>query len=324
MMFRKKDNRRKQHKDRSGKQKLMVLAGWLLCMAFFGAGGFIVLDTSGKYNLKNQTAGYVAQQGNAVQAVPVMAGKQAVLQDGSVSHKGQGYSYNEDILTFLAMGISEENRADALFLLVLDSHEKSMRLIPIDCNTMTEVDVYDRQGNRTGVMTAQIGTQYGYGDGGRASCEYQVKAVQNLLGGIPVNGYLAVDMNAVPEVAALTEGTDLEIPEDLSTESRLARQTYLLTEFISRGKQLAREDFTVPVRIYNELSGQAVTDITVDEVAYLATVAGTYQFDAGQVITIPGRGINGNEDTDSGYDEFYVDEEALYRLVLDVFYETGD
>lgn len=346
----------------------MVLCGYFLCAAVFVTGGFAVLRISGKYNLKKQTAGYAPGR-NAVQASSVMLDESSIRQDGRITYEGQDYRYNEDILTFLFMGIDKERgtevsgghvsggQADALFLLVLNPHEEAMKLIPINCSTMAAIDVYDEQGAHEGIITAQIGIQHGFGDGGKASCEHQVEAVRNLFHGIPISGYLAVEMDVIPGVITLIDGIDLEVLEDvrngrheviltqgeyvhmdgeqvqwyvrdggsgagLSAGSRLARQTQFLTEFIGKVKRLTGKDFTLPVRIYHEIAGGAVTDISADEVAYLATVAGGYHFDAGEVVMIPGKNVSG-EESPGGCDEFYADGDGLYGIIVDIFYEPA-
>lgn len=352
-------------------RKLIILSGWFLCVVAFVTGGFTVLSISGKYNLKKQTVSYAASKKKAIEAVAAVSDDGSVRQEGFVRYEGHNFSYNEDILTFLFMGIDKENRteavggyaeggqADALFLLVLNPHEEAMKLIPVNRSTMTAINIYDEQGNREDTITAQICIQHGFGDGGQVSCEYQVEAVRNLFYGIPINGYLAVDMDVIPKVITLIDGIDLEVLEDvrngrheviltqgeyvhmdgeqvywyvrdrnnsaeLSADSRLARQRQFLTEFISKVKGLTRRDFLLPVRIYHKIADGAVTDISADEVAYLATVAGGYQFDAGQVVTIPGKSVSGEENPDSDYDEFYVDEDGLYGMILDIFYEPVD
>ena len=101
----------------------------------------------------------------------------------------------------------------------------------------------------------------------------------------------------------------------ISAEERLEKQSMVLAELILQGKNLVREDFTIPIRIYNQISGNAVTNITADEVAYLAATAGGYHFDAGQIAVIPGESIN---------DEFYVDQARFHEMVTDIFYEPVD
>ncbi len=189
---------------------------------------------------------------------------------------------------------------------------------------MTEVDVYDAQGNYKNTVTAQVCVQYGFGDGGRESCEYQIEAVSNLFYGIPIHGYLAVDMGAVPAVTELIGGIDLRALADVRNGDREVIQRQFVTALIDKVRRMTKEDLTVPIKIYNSISDRAVTDITVDEVTYLTAIAGGYHFSESRVITVPGRSISGEESRDSGLDEFYVDETALYELILDVFYEPAD
>lgn len=349
----------------------MVVYGWFICVAAFVFGGATVLSISGKYNLKRQVVSYAVRTENDVQAVLAELDEENALQEGWTKTDGTAYHYDDDILTFLIMGINWENgtgssagymdggKADTLFLLVLDPHEEMIKVIPINRSTMTEVNIYNEQGIREDTVMEQICNQYGYGDGGKLSCDYQVDAVSNLFCGIPIHGYLAVDMEAVCDVVELIDGVDLEVLEnvwngqqelilkqgeqahldgeqaywyvsdegdakELNAGGRLERQKQFLTELIMKVRKKMKRDFTLSVRIYNEISDRTVTDITTDEVAYLAMTAGGYHFDAGQVITVPGRSVSGNNSGDSAYDEFYVDKKALYELVLDVFYEPAE
>lgn len=368
MKAREKENSKTGQGKGQGMRKLMVLSGYFLCAAIFLTGGFLVLRISGKYNLRKQTVSYAMNKENGAQASSMTLTESNIRQDGLITYQGQDYRYNDDILTFLFMGIDKESKveasegygkggqADALFLLVLDPHEEVMKLIPINCNTMTAMDTFDEMGAREDTITTRIGTQYGLGDGGKASCEYQVEAVRNLFYGIPINGYLAVNMDVIPGVITLIDGIDLEVLEDvrngrreviltqgehvhmdgeqvhwyvrdrggstgLSADSRLARQTQFLTEFIGKVKRLTGKDLTLPVRIYHEIADDVVTDVSADEVAYLATFAGGYSFDEGQIFMVPGKSVSGEEDPDSGCDKFYAREDELYGMVIDIFYE---
>ncbi len=117
---------------------------------------------------------------------------------------------------------------------------------------------------------------------------------------------------------------DRDSSAELSAGGRADRQRQFVTALIDKVRRMTKEDLTVPIKIYNSISDRAVTDITVDEVTYLTAIAGGYHFSESRVITVPGRSISGEESRDSGLDEFYVDETALYELILDVFYEPAD
>lgn len=130
-------------------------------------------------------------------------------QNGWVKYKNQIYAYNEDILTFLFMGIDKQDetvqempegtdggQADALFLLVLNPRKKEMDLIGINRNTMTQIDMYSDTGAYIDTITAQICVQHGFGNGMEESCVYQKEAVSRLFYGLPIHGYAAVNYSA--------------------------------------------------------------------------------------------------------------------------------
>ena len=68
--------------------------------------------------------------------------------------------------------------------------------------------------------------------------------------------------------------------------------------------------------LYNAVSPQMVTDISLDEAAYLASLLPGYRFDEKDFYLMEGETVMGEE-----FEEFYPDEDALYKLILDVFYE---
>ncbi|HBA69954.1 MAG TPA: hypothetical protein DCZ40_11450 [Lachnospiraceae bacterium] len=331
MRNREKGNGNKQQKAKQREQRLMAIGGGLLCAAAFGIGSLTVLGVSGKYNLERHTENYAAETMQSVQNIPVMSVKTEEQQKGQIGYEGHNYRYNDDILTFLFMGIEKESngepvkeaqnggRAAALFLLVLNSHQQTITVLPVNCGTMIDIDVYDEQGIREGMITAPVAIQHQFGDGGKKSCEYQVKAVSRLFYGIPVHGYLAVDMDGVLTVSDMLGGMDLNVLKDIRAGKRSP-----LEEFVNRAREMTKKDISLLIKIFNKISDRAVTDITVDEMAYVAVNTGGYHFDAGRIIAVPGKSIGQADNAGGGDDEFYADESALYQLVLDIFYEPAD
>ena len=59
-----------------------------------------------------------------------------------------------------------------------------------------------------------------------------------------------------------------------------------------------------------------VTDIDITKFTYLAYEALGYNFDISHLYTMQGETLMGDK-----YEEFYVDDDALYQLIIDVFYE---
>ncbi|MCM1101499.1 MAG: LCP family protein [Clostridium sp.] len=280
-------------------------------------------------------------------------------QEGDVRYEGVHYRYNSDILTFLFLGIdkmsevkaTEEGdqggQSDAIFLLVLDPHSKKATVIGIPRDTMAEIDVYSPGGNFLGTTTAQITLQHGYGDGAQTSCERSKKAVSKLLYDMPIHGYCAINMGAISLINDAVGGVEVTALEDVvnsnikkgqtirlqgqqayqyvhnrdtnSAESafrRLDRQKQYLSAYASTALSAMKKDITLPVTLYSTISKYMVTDITIDEVSYLATQVSDYSFDGDSICSLQGEVVKGEV-----YEEFYVDEDALYELILKVFYE---
>uniref|UniRef100_UPI0040571497 LCP family protein n=1 Tax=Acetatifactor sp. TaxID=1872090 RepID=UPI0040571497 len=290
-----------------------------------------------------------------------------VWQEGDVRYNGIIYRYNEEILTFLFMGIDkmtevkpvkggiDGGQADAIFLLVLNPDTKEASVIGIPRDTMTAVEVYSEEGKYRGTDIRQLCLQHGYGDGAELSCERSVTAVSKLFYNLPIHGYCAINMGAIPlindavggvELIALEnvyleekknsisfdvkegeelhlEGTDAyaylrgrDMQEAYSAAGRLERQKQYLTAYADKALQEMKSDITLPVTLYKTLSKYMVTDVTVDEVSYLATQVADYHFSDDNMYS-----LKGEIDSDGRYEEFYVDETALYELILNVFYE---
>ena len=101
-----------------------------------------------------------------------------------------------------------------------------------------------------------------------------------------------------------------------SADMRLARQKQYLSEFINAAKKAARENISVILELYQAVMPQMVTDISLDEVAYLAPMLVNYRFDDDGFYTMEGETVEGE-----AFEEFYADETALYEMILEVFYE---
>lgn len=282
-------------------------------------------------------------------------------QEGDIRYNGIHYRYNEDILTFLFLGIDRMEEAgpaaegeyggqsDALFLLVLNPHSRKISVIGIPRDTMTELEVYEKDGRYIGTAQGQITLQHAYGDGAELSCERSVEAVSRLFYGLPVHGYCAINMGAVPVLNDAVGGIRLYSLEDMqltdykikageevlleglnaydyvhnrdvsdfnSAGDRLQRQVQYLEAYAAAALGKIKEDLTFPVSLYGKLEKYMVTDISVDEVSYLALQAAGYSFDREDMCTLKGETVMGER-----FEEFYVDETALYELILEVFYE---
>lgn len=347
----------------------------IVILALAGVLAFVGLRISGRNKLNSGNEGMIpelnlselADAPPQPSAVPETfasgtAQTQDNWQEGDVRYQGVHYRYNEDILTFLFLGIDKMSevkpvkngidggQSDAIFLLVLDAHRKEISVIAIPRDTMTDIDVYDKSGFFVGTAMGQLTLQHGYGDGATVSCERSRKAVQNLFYHLPIHGYCSINMGAIPLINDAVGGVEVEVLEDVvrtgmkegdrillkgmdayyylhnrdtkSPESavrRLERQKQYLEIYAATAMEALKSDLTLPVTLYNKLSKYMVTDISLDEITYLAVEAAGYRFSSDNLYSLKGETVQGDR-----YEEFYVDETALYELILKVFYEEVD
>lgn len=222
----------KVKRDKKRKRKvvaLTVLAAitGLLAAAF---ATFLIVGAVGKANLRsNVIAAPKLENAPVVVELQPTEEEAAGWKEGWVKYNGQIYAYNEDILTFLVMGIDKNRdvkevaegtnggQADALFLVVLNPHDDSLSVIGINRNTMTDISVYDDNGAYVNTIKAQIAVQHGFGNGVEESCEYQVNAVQHLFYEMPVHGYAAINMSAIGPLTDMVGGVDVVALEDVKS-----------------------------------------------------------------------------------------------------------
>lgn len=325
------------------------------------AAAFQVLRIVGKSSLQGRAEAAAPDLSPIQAQQELTGEEEQKWQQGWVKYRDKIYAYKEDILTFLIMGIDKNSeveevaegtdggQADALFLAVMDPSEKAIRVIGINRNTMADIDIYNEEGAYVTTTKAQIAVQHGFGNGLEESCRYQIKAVSKLLYGLPVHGYAAINMSAISDINDAVGGVEVEVLEDLtakdpilaegadvrltgeqafwyvkyrdtgqfaSADRRLERQKQYLNAFIGAAKQAAREDVSVVLDLYREVSGRMVTDITLDEAAYLAPILTDYQFDTDNFYMLEGETVKGEK-----FEEFYVNENALYETILEIFYE---
>lgn len=79
--------------------------------------------------------------------------------------------------------------------------------------------------------------------------------------------------------------------------------------------QAVKNDATLPVSLYQSLTDEMVTDIGLDETVYFVTQVLSMSLDESGIMMLKSDAVQG-----SVYDEIYVDDDALYELILNIFY----
>ncbi len=352
-----------ERRDRKRKKKIFwgVLLGILFCSTTIFV-SFEIMRAVGKSRLYGRAEAAAPDMGPVTAKEALTEEEEDKWQEGWVKYQGKIYAYNEDIMTFLFMGIDKDReveaveegtdggQADALFLAVMNPREKTIKIIGINRNTIADVDIYNKEGAYVTTKKAQIAVQHGFGNGVEESCEYQRKAVSRLFYGLPIHGYAAIQMSAIPTINDAVGGVDVTVLEDLSikdgmlikganvhlmgktafwyvkyrdtntfgsADMRLERQKQYLTGFMDAAKQAAKENIAVAAELYQAIMPMMVTDISLEEAAYLAPVLLDYRSGGKEGFYM----LEGETVMGEVFEEFHVDEDALYEMILDIFYE---
>ncbi len=276
--------------------------------------------------------------------------------EGPVRYDGKVYRYNTGLKNYLFMGIDNDNEAepaadgigggqsDAMFLVCLDENRRKISVVVINRNTMVPVDVYDREGNYLVRMDLQICLQHGYGDGMKLSCMRSVEAVERLLHGIPVSGYLSLNMGGISAVndaaggvrlipletvkrgdVVLAKGREVllngeqayaylrtrDVDKFGSADERLERQTQYVATFIRK----MLEEPSLGNGVYEAGKDYIVASMDLPR---LINSASDMTFDDDSLYTVEGETVFRDD-----YEQYLVDEAGLIRLILKVFYEEA-
>ena len=290
-------------------------------------------------------------------------GKTASMKnDDAITYKGTRYIYNDHLSNFLFMGIdrrekaetevgqADAGQADAVFMISWDRVEHKLTLISIPRDTMTEIEVFGPTGRSFGMSKDHLSLAYAFGDGGTKSCELMKEAVSNLLCGIPIQGYCAINMDAISLLTDAVGGVTVVVPDDSLEEkypefqegaevvldgenteifvrhrdtnesqsalTRQKRQNVFLKAYAAKVTDLISQDSSFITELYTKLDPYMVTNIGNDifiKMGEDAASGGT-----GETFTVPGEGVEGKS-----FDEYHIDEDALNDMVMEIFYKEA-
>lgn len=333
--------KKKRHRRRSGTTRgrtVLAVAVAVCCVCMLGAGIFAM----SQWGLLS------------------LGGGDAKGDDSSeVTYDGKTYVYNDHLSNYLFLGVDNDTvladdatsvpgnggQADAIYLVSYNRAEKSVAIIAIPRDTMTQIETFSLDGNSMGFATNHLSLQYAYGDGKHESCKLMENAVSGLFDGLPINGYVTVNLESLPHLTELVGYVDVVVPDDSleaehpefkegatvrltssntetfvrsrdidvsqSALTRIQHQKVFINAFLDRVRELQSEDASTVTTIYEGLQQHMLTNLGADVMVDLVEASRK-----GDIETIPGTGTTGDE-----FDEYEVDEAELYRLIIQDFYQ---
>lgn len=249
-------------------------------------------------------------------------------------------------------GVSgEAGQADTVILTVVNQKTGETRMIPLSRSTMVAIDQYNADGSYWKQDILQLAVSFAYGKNIDENCKNVAKAVSRILYGMPVHRFVTMDLSAIPQLndavggvtvncledmtdvnEAWTEGAEITLhgkeaesyvrhrKTTISDETqdnnapRMERQKQYLNNFIRTLLSKMKGDIFVPLRLYREVGDDIYSDVTTSEIVYYTSMVVSKGFN-NSILSIPGS-VKHN-----AFTEFYPDEEELYQLILDTFYE---
>lgn len=262
-----------------------------------------------------------------------------------------------NVETLLVMGIDDEgalkesnaynnhHQTDFLVLFLRDLDTGKTAAIHLNRDTMTDITTLGVTGQATGTINAQLALAYNYGSGDHISSQNTAAAVERLLYGMQVDHYITVTMDAVPILNDWAGGVTLTLLDDLTAHDpamaqgelirlngdqaltyvrgrmglddssnlrRMERQRQYASEWVACAqRQLADEQAIADLVL--QLDGYYRSDCTVEDMSSFSQSLSLNP--TMPVYQLEGKAVQGDV-----YMEYYVDEEALQQLVLELFY----
>lgn len=255
-----------------------------------------------------------------------------------------GYDKTDDTPS---VGFRQGGQADFLLLSVMDHRNKTVHQLQIDRDTMTNVAVLGIMGNEVGTRVMQICLSHGFGADDEANCKYTVDAVSNLLQGVPIDLYLAMDIRGIDILNDALGGVKVPIEDDFSAydptmvqgttmklqghqaelyvrsryhigngsnEQRMRRQQHFMDAAVKLIQERIGADSSFADTLLDAIEEVSNTDMTRGRL--INEINRAYKYDIRPADTLAGEYKAG----DDGFMEFHANEESIISWIINVFY----
>ena len=283
-------------------------------------------------------------------------GEVSTAQTKTITHDGIEYFPRQDITVILVMGIDEEGpvkdsgfyrnngEADMVAAVILDQKDETYSVLTLNRDMMLDMPVLGIGGRRAGSFYGQLALSHTYGSGLADSAENTRNTVSDLLYGIKIDHYVAMNMDAIGILNDAVGGVTVTVTDDFSqvdeslpmgevTLNRAQALTFVRTrqdvgnqlnlsrmerhkEYLKGLSQALNEKMdsseTFAAEIYEQMVNYMVTDCSVNVVTGLLQRCADYSLM--EIVSVEGENRLGEE-----YYEFYADEEKLDALILQLF-----
>ncbi len=323
--------------------------------------------SAGQENTDTEQGAAAATSGGIKTVEEMIAEKNQL--EAEVASDGVAYARKKNVHSYLFMGIDEAGYApttatefrnsgqcDTILPYVVDDDAKKYTILQINRDTMVTVDILNYYGDIISQTTQQLEFAHSYGNGFKASGENVARAVSRLLGGVEIDGWIALQFGAIPPVNDTLGGVKVKIEDDFSNDdptliqgetvelvgehamkylrgrmkvgdgtntSRMHRQMIYLAAFTKRlREELKAGNSNIINQLYNAASPYMVSDMSMGSITNVAVRCAGYS--QGSTKTLSGTNQVVTYKNGVTMDEYTVDPASLDAAVLDLYYTAVD
>ena len=276
-----------------------------------------------------------------------------------ITVNGQTYQQRRKVRSYLFIGVDMQGEAtgvdnyiqggqgDVQMLLTIDDLNRTWQILQLNRDSMVEVPVLGVQGDVVSSEFQQLCLAHSYGNGKESSCENNVNAVSDLLDKQEINGYFALNMDAIGILndlvggvtvtvnadftavdPTLVEGQQITLNADQATEfvrnrqnvgdetnlNRMSRQREFMKGLLN---SIKGKDVSFAQDIYNGLKDYTVTDLSEGAVSKIFTKIQKYT--EKDILT-----IDGQQKVEDDHWAYYLDQDSLNNAIIELFYEKKE
>lgn len=334
------------------KKVVLCVVTALVVIAAGLTGSFFYLRAQGEKNLKTTVKADPEDESNPEEGLFITyKGKKYKYNEDVINFLCLGIDKEipiEETIETPNIPTGSEGFADAIVIVSINVKSSHIKMLAIPRDTIVPVKIVDSEGRFIRNEDVQIEVQYAYGTTAAESCELVADTVSNLLYKVPIQRYCSINLEAISILNDAVGGVDVQTLQDIELQGkdypantpvhligemardyvqersmtlngsfeRLERQKQYITNYFAAAKEAIKNDMTLPLNLYQNLSEKMCTDITTEDIAYLVPELLKMSMDFESISMIPGEIEQGEV-----FAEYRVNDEQLKELVVNYFYE---
>lgn len=327
--------------------KVIIIIILIIALILGGTGiAYTVLKNEGKNDLTS-----VAQTQDHNEII-TYNGHKYQYNDNVVSIAFMGIDERE--LEYRDEYVNNLGCADADMVAAIDTSTGEMKVIAIPRDTVVDIDIYSASGVFLKTQSVQLTVSYAYGDGNEQSCNNVTKAMSRILYNVPIDKYFALDLAGIAPLndavggvtltptysipdQGIQEGVPVTLKGDMAEAYVRRRDMDHATSALERGDRqvqyvkafadtllpVIKKNFSVVSDLYNTAKQYSQTNLSLNNVTYLASVMLSNGITNFKSYTLDGTvDLRAPDPSNPDYVNAYFtpDEDQLMQTVLDVFY----